>query len=225
VREAQGRGIPGVVSMGDVAGSGGYYVAAGADAIVAESTTITGSIGVVYAKFNLGGLMNELGVNLEYVKSVPVSDAMSLGRALTETELAQLNETVGHLYSAFTAKVAEGRRLTPEQTEAVAKGRIWSGLAAMENGLVDEVGGLATAIAIARKRAKIDEHQRHELITYRAERRWFGIRPESFEMSTPTPWAMRAFASTLGIPIKWAPAMLEMLIRGGVMLLCPFVEL
>jgi ClpP class serine protease len=136
-----------------------------------------------------------------------------------------MNETVGHLYSAFTAKVAEGRRLTAEQTEAVAKGRIWSGLAAMQNGLVDEIGGLSTAIAIARKRAKIDEHQRHELITYRAERRWFGIRPESFEMSTPTPWAMRAFASTLGIPTKWAPAMLEMLLRGGVMLLCPFVEL
>ena len=225
VREAQGRGKPVVVSMGDVAGSGGYYVAAGADAIVAESTTITGSIGVVYAKFNFGGLMSELGVNLEYVKSVPVGDAMSLARPLTDNELAQMNETVGHLYSAFTAKVAEGRRLTPEQTEAVAKGRIWSGLAARENGLVDEIGGLSTAIAIARKRAKIDDDQHHELITYRAERRWFGMRPESFEMSAPTSWVTRAFASTLGIPTKWAPTMLEILIRGGVMLLCPFLEL
>ncbi len=225
VREAQGRGKPVVVSMGDVAGSGGYYVAAGADAIVAESTTITGSIGVVYAKFNLGGLLNELGVNLEYVKSVPVSDAMSIARALTENELAQMNETVGHLYSAFTAKVAQGRRLSPEQTEAVAKGRIWSGLAAKERGLVDEIGGLSTAIAIARKRAKIDEHQRHELVTYRTERRWLGLRRESFEVSASTPWAMRAFAAALGIPIRWAPAMFEMLVRGGVMLLCPFVEL
>ena len=223
VREAQGRGKPVVVSMGDVAGSGGYYVAAGADAIVAESTTVTGSIGVVYAKFNLGGLMHELGVNLEYVKTAPVSDAMSIARALTEQELAQMNETIGHMYSAFTAKVAEGRHLSLEQTEAVAKGRIWSGLAAKERGLVDEIGGLATAIAIARKRAKIDEHQRHELVTYRAERRWLGLRGAGLDLSTS--WAMRAFASASGIPIKWAPTMLEMLLRGGVMLLCPFIEL
>jgi protease IV len=223
VREAQGRGKPVVVSMGDVAGSGGYYVAAGADAIVAESTTITGSIGVVYAKFNLGGLMHEVGVNLEYVKTAPVSDAMSLARALTENELAQLNETVGHLYTAFTAKVAEGRHLSLEQTEAVAKGRIWSGLAAKERGLVDEIGGLDTAIAIARGRAKIEEHQRHEVVTYRAERRWFPLRRDGFELSTP--WVTRAFASTLGIPVRWAPTMLEMLLRGGVMLICPFVEL
>ncbi|HYR78837.1 MAG TPA: signal peptide peptidase SppA [Candidatus Dormibacteraeota bacterium] len=223
VREAQGRGKPVVVSMGDVAGSGGYYVAAGADAIVAESTTITGSIGVVYAKFNLGGLMHELGVNLEYVKTAPISDAMSIARGLTEDELAQMNETVGHLYSAFTAKVAEGRHLSAEQTEAVAKGRIWSGLAAKERGLVDEIGGLATAIAIARKRAKIEEHQRHELVTYRAERKWLGFPGNMLDVSTP--WAMRAFASALGIPVRWAPAMLEMLVRGGAMLLCPFIEL
>jgi protease-4 len=223
VREAQGRGKPVVVSMGDVAGSGGYYVAAGADAIVAESTTITGSIGVVYAKFNLGGLMHELGVNLEYVKTAPVSDAMSIARGLTEDELAQMNETVGHLYSAFTAKVAEGRHLSAEQTEAVAKGRIWSGLAAKERGLVDEIGGLATAIAVARKRAKIEEHQRHELVTYRAERKWLGFPGSMLDVSTP--WAMRAFASALGIPVRWAPAMLEMLVRGGVMMLCPFIEL
>src|SRR5271168_1044471 len=223
VREAQGRGKPVVVSMGDVAGSGGYYVAAGADAIVAESTTITGSIGVVYAKFNLGGLMNELGVNLEYVKSVPVGDAMSMARALTENELAQLNETVGHLYSAFTAKVAEGRRLTPEQTEAVAKGRIWSGLAAREHGLVDEIGGLSTAITIARARAKIGDNQPHQIVTYRAERRWLDLRGGSAEVSTA--WTNRAVGGVLGIPGRWTPAMLEMLVRGGVMLLCPFIEL
>ena len=82
---------------------------------------------------------------------------MSFARAMTDAELAQLNETVGHLYSAFTAKVAEGRRLSPEQAEAVAKGRIWSGLAAKERGLMDEVGGLSTAIAIARDRAHIEE--------------------------------------------------------------------
>ncbi len=223
VREAQGRGKPVVVSMGDVAGSGGYYVAAGADAIVAEMATITGSIGVVYAKFNLGNLLSELGVHFDFVKSAPVSDAMSMARAMTDGELAQLNETIGHLYSAFTAKVAQGRRLSPEQAEAVAKGRIWSGLAAKERGLIDEVGGLSTAVAIARDRAHIAEHQRHQLVTYRAERRWLDFRPGRAEASTP--WAIRAAAGALGIPNRWAPAMLEMLVRGGVMLLCPFIEL
>ena len=223
VREAQGRGKPVVVSMGDVAGSGGYYVAAGADAIVAEPATITGSIGVVYAKFNLGNLLSELGVHFDFVKSAPNSDAMSMARAMTEGELAQLNETIGHLYSAFTAKVAQGRRLTPEQAEAVAKGRIWSGLAAKKCGLIDEVGGLSTAVAIARERAHIAEHQRHQLVTYRAERRWLDLRLGSAETSTS--WATRATAGALGIPNRWAPAMLEMLVRGGVMLLCPFIEL
>ena len=223
VREAQGRGKPVVVSMGDVAGSGGYYVAAGADAIVAEAATITGSIGVVYAKFNLSNLLNDLGVHFDFVKSAPISDAMSMARAMTDGELAQLNETIGHLYSAFTAKVAQGRRLSPAQAEAVAKGRIWSGLAAKEHGLIDEVGGLSTAVAIARDRAHIAEHQRHQLVTYRAERRWLELRPGSAEASTP--WAIRAAAGALGIPNRWAPAMLEMLVRGGVMLLCPFIEL
>ena len=223
VREAQGRGKPVVVSMGDVAGSGGYYVAAGADAIVAEPATITGSIGVVYAKFNLGNLLGELGVHFDFVKSAPVSDAMSMARAMTDGELAQLNETLGHMYSAFTAKVAQGRRLSLDQAEAVAKGRIWSGLAAKERGLVDEVGGLSTAVAIARARAHIPEHQRHQLVTYRAERRWLELRPGIAEASTP--WAIAAAGGALGIPSRWAPAMLEMLVRGGVMLLCPFIEL
>jgi protease-4 len=223
VREAQGRGKPVVVSMGDVAGSGGYYVAAGADVIVAEAATITGSIGVVYAKFNLGNLLSELGVHFDFVKSAPISDAMSIAREMTDAELAQLNDTVGQLYSAFTAKVAQGRRLSPEQTEAVAKGRIWSGLAAKERGLIDEVGGLSTAVAIARDRARIPADRRHRIVTYRAERRWLDFRGASLETSTP--WAIRASAGALGIPSRWAPAMLELFVRGGVMLLCPFIEL
>jgi protease-4 len=224
VREAQGRGKPVVVSMGDVAGSGGYYVAAGADAIVAEPATITGSIGVVYAKFNLGSLLTELGVHFDFVKSAPISDAMSMARAMTDAELAQLNETVGHLYAAFTAKVAEGRHFSPEQAEAVAKGRVWSGLAAKDRGLIDEVGGLSTAVAIARDRAHIATDKRHQLVTYRSERRWLDFRGTSADAELSTSWMLRAAASTLGIPTQWAPAMLELLIRGGVMLLCPFIE-
>jgi len=148
---------------------------------------------------------------------------MSFARAMTDAELAQLNETVGHLYAAFTAKVAEGRHLTPEQAEAVAKGRVWSGLAAKECGLIDEVGGLSTAVAIARERAHLAADRRHQLVTYRIERRWLDFGGSSAEASTP--WPIRAAATALGIPNRWAPAMLEILVRGGVMLLCPFIQL
>lgn len=223
VREAQGRGKPVVVSMGDVAGSGGYYVAAGADAIVAEAATITGSIGVVYAKFNLGSLLSDLGVRFDYVKSAPVADATSFSRAMTEAELAQMNDTIGHLYANFTAKVAEGRRLGPAETEEVARGRVWSGLAAKERGLVDEIGGLTKAIEIARSRAHIKENEQHQLVRYHSPARFWGLRPSNPDVSTT--WAIRAAASALGIPARWMPAMLEMMMRGGAMLLCPFLEL
>ncbi|MGC1398650.1 MAG: hypothetical protein WA827_08880, partial [Candidatus Binatus sp.] len=102
-------------------------------------------------------------------------------------------------------------------------GRIWSGLAAKERGLIDEVGGLSTAIAIARDRAHIAADRPHQLVTYRAERRWLDFRGSSMEVATP--WAIRAASGALGIPARWTPAMLELLIRGGVMLVCPFVEL
>ena len=118
---------------------------------------------------------------------------------MTEAELAQLNEAVGHLYAAFTAKVAKGRHLSAEQAEAVAKGRVWSGLAAKERGLVDEIGGLSTAVAIARETARISpSDRRHQLVTYRAERRWLDFRGSSADVSTP--WATRARLASLGIP-------------------------
>src|SRR5271163_1569777 len=110
-----------------------------------------------------------------------------------------------------SAKVAQGRHLSAEQAEAVAKGRIWSGLAAKERGLIDELGGLSTAVAIARERAHIAADRRHQLVTYRADRRWLDFRGGSAEASTP--WATRAVAASLGIPNRWAPAMLETLVR------------
>ena len=127
VREAQKRGKPVVVSMGDVAGSGGYYVAMGADAIVAEPTTITGSIGVVYTKFSGRGLLDYLGIGMEVVKTDAISDALSMARPLSAAELAQLNSVVGELYGNFTAKVAEGRKFDAAHAEEVARGRVWSG--------------------------------------------------------------------------------------------------
>ena len=223
VREAQGRGKPVVVSMGDVAGSGGYYVAMGADAIVAEPAAITGSIGVVFAKFDLSAMLARLGVRFDYAKSDARSDAMSFARPMSDDELGQINTAIGEVYGNFTGKVAEGRRLEPEQAEALAKGRVWSGIAAKERGLVDELGGLAQAIEIARERAHIPAGQAHQIVTY-APREGFLSLKRFFMPAAASSWSVDLIASALEIPSKWAPAMTTILIRGGVMLICPWLE-
>jgi protease IV len=218
--EARQRGKPVVVSMGDVAGSGGYYVAMGADRIVAGPATITGSIGVVYARFNLGKALAAMGVAMEFVKSDEISDALSMARALNPGELAQLNEAVGELYANFTAKVAQARGFDPAQAEAMARGRVWSGVAALRGGLIDELGGLDKAIEIARARAGIKDGERHELVLYPARGVLAGIR--TMAGSARIPWGAGLVADTIGLPRRWAPAMLGLLVRGGALLLCPF---
>jgi protease-4 len=216
VRDARKRGKPVVISMGDVAGSGGYYAAMGADAIVAEPSTITGSIGVVYAKFSVPALLTRLGVGIEAVKSAPVSDVLSPARAMSEAELAQLNKTVGQLYANFTAKVADGRGLDAAATEAVARGRVWSGVAAKERGLVDELGGLTRAIAIAREKAGIAADDEHELTPYPSPSLLSAL-SLSFDQSDTR--SILGLAATLfEVPQRWAPAMLHLMTRGGLAL-------
>ncbi|MGH7933833.1 MAG: signal peptide peptidase SppA, partial [Candidatus Binataceae bacterium] len=223
VREAQKRGKPVVASMGDVAGSGGYYVAMAADAIVAEPVTITGSIGVLYTKFSLQNLLTDLGVGLDVAKSDEVSDALSMARAMTDEELAQLNLVVGELYGNFTAKVAEGRKLAPAETEAVARGRVWSGKAAKAHGLVDELGGLGRAVEIAREKAGLKPHEAHALVPYPAPGLLSALNLTLAR--TETPWTAALAARALGVPERWAPAMMRLLTRGGAFLLCPFFEM
>ncbi|HXD90668.1 MAG TPA: signal peptide peptidase SppA [Candidatus Binataceae bacterium] len=225
VREAQKRGKPVVVSMGDVAASGGYYVAMGADAIVAEPATITGSIGVVYTKFSISNLLRRLGVSIEAVKSVPIGDALSIARPMTDTEFAQLNHTVEQLYANFTGKVADGRKLTQAATEEVARGRVWSGVAAKARGLVDELGGLDRAIRIAREKAGIADDESHDLIPYPAPSFLASLslnfaRAEMLAslnlnfVRTDVPAPLTAAAALLEVPPRWAPALLHLLSRG-----------
>jgi len=222
VRAAQGRGKPVVVSMGDVAGSGGYYVAMGADAIVAEPSTITGSIGVVYAKFDVSSLMNQFGVNIERAKSHPMSDALSPTRAMTEDELHQLDDVIGHLYGNFTGKVAEGRKLDAAAAENLARGRVWSGTAAKAGGLIDEVGGMARAVEIAREKAGIAANEAHEIVSYSQARFMTALRQS---MNAGEPEAIFSFvAKLIGMPTRWMPALMHLVLRGGVMMLGPFIE-
>ena len=233
VTEVQRRGKPVVVSMGDVAGSGGYYVAMGADAIVAEPTTITGSIGVVYTKFSLRNLLEHLGIGMDVVKTDEVSDALSLSRPLSAPELAQLNQVVGELYGNFTAKVAEGRKLDGPRAEEVARGRVWSGVAARALGLVDELGGLGRAVEIAREKAGLKPDEAHELVPYPAPSLISAL-SVSFARSgalrtligdqSEFSWTQMLGAELAGVPQRWVPALTRLLARGGLLLLSPLAK-
>jgi protease-4 len=223
VRAAQRRGKPVVVSMGDVAGSGGYYIAMGADAIVAEASTITGSIGVVFAKFDVSNVMHQYGVNIETIKSDPASDAMALTRSMTEAELRQLNDVIGQLYGNFTAKVAEGRKLDAEATENLARGRVWSGTAAKAGGLIDDIGGLARAIEIAREKAGIAASEPHEIVSYSEARLLNALK---LSLSAGESSAMFSLAAqVVAMPSRWMPALMHLVLRGGVMMIGPFIDM
>ena len=149
---------PIIVSMGSVAASGGYYIAAPADVIVAEPNTITGSIGVFGLMINAKELLNnKLGINVETVKFGEYADLGSIDRPLTTAERAIIQRGVDRIYDDFITKVAEGRKLKNEQVESIAQGRVWAAIDAKKIGLVDEFGGLDKAIAIAKTKAKITD--------------------------------------------------------------------
>ncbi|MBW8484444.1 signal peptide peptidase SppA [Actinomadura parmotrematis] len=150
---AREAGKPVIVSMGNVAASGGYYVAMGADTIVAQPGTITGSIGVVIGKPVVTGLLDRLGVGLGHVADGRHARMFSVTEDFTESEWERIDASLDAVYDQFTAKVAEGRGLTRERVHDLARGRVWTGADARDNGLVDELGGLDTALDLARKRA------------------------------------------------------------------------
>ena len=145
-------GKPVVVSMGDVAASGGYFVAMSADAIVAQPGTLTGSIGVLGGKAVTRDLWARIGVGRDAVTEGEHALMFSAQRPFDEAEWAQLERWLDHVYHDFTAKVAQGRGLSREHVHEVARGRVWTGRDARERGLVDELGGLRHAVEIARQR-------------------------------------------------------------------------
>ena len=153
IERAQAEGKPVVVSMSTVAGSGGYWVAMGSDAIVAHPSTITGSIGVVFTKLNVRGFYEWMGANVESVSFSENGNLLSPYASFTEEQRAQVTATIEATYNSFVSKVAEGRASSFDDIEPLAHGRIWSGEDALENGLIDELGGLDTALARAASEA------------------------------------------------------------------------
>jgi protease-4 len=150
---------PVVASMGDVAASGGYYVAAAAHAIHAEAATLTGSIGVVGGKLDLEGLFRQVGVAQEGVERGARAGLLAPGRALSPGERAAVRGELRAVYELFLDRVAEGRGLAREAVHAVARGRVWSGRRAQEAGLVDALGGPLEALADARRRAGLADER------------------------------------------------------------------
>lgn len=155
VRLARQAGKPVVVSMGDVAGSGGYYVSCGADEIVAHPGTLTGSIGVFGGKPVIRELLDRLGVTVETVTAAERALMFSTRRPFAEGEWERIQRYLDAVYDDFVAKVGEGRRMSSSAVHEVAQGRVWSGADALERGLVDRLGGLDLAIDAARDRARL----------------------------------------------------------------------
>lgn len=154
---------PLIVSMSDVAASGGYYIATPARKIVAEPTTITGSIGVFGLIPNAKELLNDkLGIEFDYVGTGEHSDIGRIDRDLTADERAYIESVIDKIYDTFLGRVSEGRNMTKEQVHEVAQGRVWTGVMAKEIGLVDELGGLEKAIDIAAEEAGLENYKLRE---------------------------------------------------------------
>ncbi|MGB0886976.1 MAG: signal peptide peptidase SppA [Vicingaceae bacterium] len=155
---------PVIVSMGNVAASGGYYIACAADKIVADEKTITGSIGVFGVIPNAKGLMNnKLGITFDRAQTNKHAGLMSVFKPLTGEEKDIIQIGVEKIYDDFITKVAEGRGMTKEEVDAIGQGRVWMGKDALNIGLVDEIGGMDRAIEIAKEHAKLDDY---EMVSY-----------------------------------------------------------
>ena len=178
VKKARERGKPVVASMGAVAASGGYYISMGADAIVANPGTITGSIGVLTGKLVARDLKDRLGVGSDAVRTNANADAWSVNAPFTPEQHAQVEAEADLVYDDFVQRVAQGRHLSVEAVEAVARGRIWTGADALDHGLVDELGGLRAAVRRAKVLAGLDDDAKVRLIGYPGSSVWDFLRPQ-----------------------------------------------
>ncbi len=154
---------PVVVSFGDVAASGGYYISCAADSIFASPTTITGSIGVFGIIPNMEGFFkNKLGVTFDGVKTAPYADLGAIYRPMSETEKQFVQQSIDEIYLGFKQRVADGRKKPVEFIDSIGQGRVWSGSKAIENGLIDKFGGLQDAVECAARMAKLSDYRLRE---------------------------------------------------------------
>ena len=174
---------PVIASMSDLGASGGYYIAMAADAIVAQPATLTGSIGVVAGKITTGGPYEKLGITIEPVSDGRFAAMYSPVTPFSDDERAKMQEHIDAIYEQFLAKAAAGRGTTRDAIHEVAQGRVWTGRQAKERGLVDELGGLPRAIALAKERVGIDPDTEVELVVYPRPRSLFELLGSGFSVA------------------------------------------
>jgi protease-4 len=187
---------PIVTSMSDLAASGGYYIAMPTEAIVAQPGTLTGSIGIFGGKMVIGGTLDKLGVTTEAVVSGANAGIYSPFAPFTPAQREKVASFMDDFYKNFLTKVAESRKSTPAAIHAVAQGRVWTGRQALGHGLVDALGGLDAAVALAKEKAKIPANEDVQLVVYPERRGLLDALSEQFGgAGTAGLWSMLAGTS------------------------------
>ncbi|MGZ8408253.1 MAG: signal peptide peptidase SppA, partial [Caulobacteraceae bacterium] len=196
VRAAKAANKPVVVSMGTYAASGGYWVASEASSIVAEPSTLTGSIGVFTGKFALGDALGKFGVDVRQTAvGGDYATSFSMAKGFTPEQRAKLARSADTIYADFITRVARGRNLKPERVREIAHGRVWTGAQARALGLVDELGGFYQAVERAKALAGLKgdvrlKHMRQELSPFEAIQRAFGASTESARVTAAAAWIL-----------------------------------
>lgn len=191
---------PLVISMGDEAASGGYYVASTGDPIIAYPNTLTGSIGVIFAKFTLHGLFDKVGVDEQLLTRGRYADIDSEYQPLSDAARQKLSGQIDAFYQAFVGNVADGRKKPYDQIEPLAQGRVWTGAAAKGNGLVDQLGGLDRAVEVLKQQAHMSPSERVRLVPYPGRR---SILELLFSRTDPTAEVQMRLEKILGkLPLQ-----------------------
>lgn len=203
---------PVVISMSDLAASGGYFIAMTGDPVVAYPNTLTGSIGVIYGKPVLKGLYDKIGVQKEFIVRGRFAEIDSDYTPLTEAGRAKLRESLDEFYKSFVSRVAEGRKRPYAQMEPLAQGRVWLGSQAKDRALIDELGGIDRSIQLVKQKANIGAGEQIKLVVYPPKRSLFDT---LFSRSTEALLESRVRAMTGGVDLDlWS--------RGGIMRVMPY---
>jgi protease-4 len=201
VDAAKAAGKPVVVSMGTYAASGGYWISSGASEIVAEPTTLTGSIGVFGGKLAIGPALAKFGVDTRGLSiGGDYAAAFGSGAGFTPGQRAQFSAWMDRIYAGFTQRVATGRHLPLARVQEIAKGRVWTGVQAKDLGLVDKLGGFYDAVAEAKRLAGIRADQHVSLAPYPAHKSPFAALEQAMGVSAVSLRTLAAAAWVLGDP-------------------------
>ncbi len=207
---------PLVISMSDVAASGGYFVSMTGDPVVSYPDTITGSIGVLYVRPNFRGLFDKLGISQDTIVRGKLADMDSVYEPLSDAAKQKLHDSIEVTYHSFVSKVATARKKAYDQIEPLAQGRVWMGAQAKENGLIDQLGGLDQAIALVRSRAKLSAKGDTNLVLYPGRKTLFEMLASSSAESAVDAYTRAKLRAAIpGLP---GPAF----VKGGMLRMMPF---